>query len=57
MNQIRCSNCKNMIKLKEPIKRGVKAVCKCGHTYICLNKDEYISRWRRVSTSILNDKI
>ena len=57
MNQIRCTNCKSMIKLKEPIKRGVKAVCKCGHTYICLNKDEYISRWRSISTSMLNDKI
>lgn len=57
MNQIRCANCENMIKLKEPAKRGVRAVCNCGHTYICLSKNEYTSKWRGFNLSWLKDKI
>lgn len=48
MEKIQCLKCKQIIKLKE-IKKGTHAICECGCIQICLDKDEYISRWRVVN--------
>lgn len=45
MQQIQCFECKKMIKTKKIVK-GTKVHCECGCTLVCLDKDEYMSRWK-----------
>nr|WP_297936469.1 hypothetical protein [uncultured Lachnoclostridium sp.] len=43
-----CMNCKRWIRTSKEIKKGDKVSCKCGCVHLCLDKNEYISRWRKL---------
>lgn len=55
MKQAQCLNCKTMIQVKE-IKKGIDVICRCGCQQKCLDKSEYISRWRVVNPLNFEDK-
>ncbi len=55
MEQVQCLNCKTMIQVKE-IKKGIDVICRCGCQQRCLDKNEYISRWRVVNPFSFEDK-
>lgn len=46
---IKCIKCGKSIPTKKKIKKGTTLTCKCGCIQMCLNKDEYISRWRIIN--------
>ena len=48
MEKVQCLNCNKLITVKE-IKKGIDAICECGCIQKCLDKNEYISRWRVIN--------
>lgn len=48
MKQIQCPKCKTIVQV-EKIEKDTKVDCNCGCVQVCLDKNEYISRWRVVN--------
>ena len=50
-----CFSCREDIPIKEKIKKYMIVKCEsCGCTMQCLDVNEYISRWKVMSTKTLN---
>lgn len=57
MKEIQCINCKDMIPTYEQITKGIQATCdKCGCIMKCLDKNDFISRWRVINPMDIEDK-
>ena len=52
---MRCTKCGKSIHIKEPIKKGMVVSCVCGCVTKCLDINEYISRWKNISTFDVED--